>query len=92
MEIKSLTRFVLEAKEHLKKHRPKMYRQLSESGELNDYLIDLQDRATSQLGEMIKNGAMYHEAKEVVNQMLFPPSEEEEPILGCSDCEEDDDY
>jgi len=92
MLVKSLTSIGLEAKEHLRKFRPKIYQQLKESGELQDYLLDLQDRAMGQLGQMIENGALYHEAKEIVNQMLFPPSEEEEPVLGCSNCEDDDDH
>ncbi len=71
-----LTPFGVLYQDNLRKHRPKEYRQLKESGQLKARVLDIQDQARLMLEQAQANGATYHEAYEkVALELLYPPSE-----------------
>lgn len=68
--------------DHLKQYRPKMFRALKAEGRLNRYVLDLQTSADRQLTNLEHQGLYPHEAMELIQDQIFPPSEEDVPILG----------
>ena len=73
----------LQAKEHWKEHRPKMYRQLEESGRLEDALYAAQELTVAAMADLIERGVNWYQAWELIREeWLFLPSEEDVPELG----------
>lgn len=68
--------------DHLKHHRPKMFRALKQEGRLNQHCLDLQTRGNERLTALEHQGLYPHEAMEIVGPELFPPCEEDLPDLG----------
>lgn len=74
-----------EAKAHRQKYRPKMYKQLEESGQLESSLRNAVDRAKDQTAAMAEAGYHPFEAEsESKRQHLFLPAEEDAPELGAN--------
>ena len=65
-------------KEHLRKHRPKEYRELKAAGTLDRVIEKRSIQASELMSTMIKQGASYSQALEHVREIQFPESEQEE--------------
>jgi hypothetical protein len=72
---------------HLRENRPKMYQELMESGQLKNYLSDVAERARNLRHNLLQSGLQDLEAQEFVNEILFPPSEKDQPVIGQDDSE-----
>lgn len=70
--------------DHLKEHRPKMFQDLKNQGNLNQYVLDQQNKAVENLSDLQDRGYQPHEAMEMLRDQIFPPTEEDVPILGES--------
>jgi hypothetical protein len=68
--------------DHLKEHRPKMFQALKEQGRLNQYVLDQQHQANDRLTALEHQGLYPHEAMEMIQDQIFPPTEEDVPSLG----------
>jgi hypothetical protein len=68
--------------DHLKEHRPKMFKELKKQGTLNQYVKSLEDRASGQLVSLEQHGLFPHEAWEIVKDQVLLPTEEDAPTLG----------
>lgn len=68
--------------DHLKKYRPQMFQALKDAGDLTTYFQDLQQRMGERLDALENQGLANHEAMELLREEMFPPSEEDQPILG----------
>ncbi len=80
-----LTRWGQMAKEHWRKFRPKMYRDLEQSGKLEEMLFKHQEMAKREAGELARQGLNQIEIEEIVlPQYILLPSEAEMPNLGQS--------
>src|ERR1019366_2455694 len=81
--MKPLSPWAMEAEAHWKKYRPKMYRELKESGELNEFLEKAAHRAMDQCVAYVESGMHPLEAEsEAKRNYLFLPDEEDVPLLG----------
>ena len=69
---------------HLKQHRPKMFRAFKEDGTLNQYILNQQNSANERPSFLEDQGYQSHEAMELIRDQIFPPSEEDVPNLGES--------
>ncbi len=67
---------------HLERHRPKQFRELEQKGELDSYLLSLQDYAGRNLVQLQQGGLYFHEAWEIVKDDVLLPSEDDVPLLG----------
>ena len=65
-------------KEHLRKHRPKEYRELKAAGTLDKVIEKRSIQASELMWEMFKQGMTYSQARELVREIEFPESEQEE--------------
>ena len=75
--------WALQAAQHWKKYRPKMYQQLQQSGRLEEAANKAAKLTQDELGMLVERGANYQEAWELVREKyLFLPSEEDVPVLG----------
>ena len=73
------------AKSEWKRLRPKMYRELVKSGQLDSALKAAQEQTSNMIADLILKGMQVHEAKEVVLPMFVSPmSEDDQPDLGES--------
>ena len=73
------------AKSEWKRLRPKMYRALVKSGQLDSALEDAQKNTSDMIIDLVLKGMQVHEAKEVVMPMFVSPmSEDDQPNLGES--------
>ncbi len=79
-----LGRFAQIAHDHLKEHRPKMYRELKASGQLEEFLKERAEAAGSLLSDLIGQGAAHDAAWEEASRELYLPTEEDVPHLGES--------
>lgn len=70
------------ARAHLKEHRPKLYRELEASGDLESFLEDRREAASRVLDEYLSRGLSYDQGWEAASRELFLPSEEDVPLLG----------
>lgn len=68
--------------DHLKKYRPKMFQSLKDEGRLNQYLLDRQTSLDEQLTNLEHQGLYPHEARELLRDEIYLPSEEDVPNLG----------
>jgi hypothetical protein len=81
--MKTLSTWATEAKAHWRKYRPKMYRELKQSGDLNDFLEKAARRAMDQCVAFVEAGMHPLEAEsEAKRNYLFLPDEEDVPLLG----------
>jgi hypothetical protein len=69
---------------HWKEHRPKEYQALKASGELLPHVYALQERGLKLRAKGVEDGLHPSQIEELVGQEVFPPSEEEQPLLGES--------
>jgi hypothetical protein len=68
---------------HLKQHRPKMYRELMRSGQLEATCRKMWEEYTNQLADLVSNqGLPYNQAEELAQPLAFPQSESDQPLLG----------
>ncbi len=65
---------------HFKRLRPKTYADLVESGKAKAYFERLAEYRQERLGELLDRGLNLAEATELVNEVAFPPSEEDEEL------------
>lgn len=70
--------------DHLKEHRPKMFQGLKSSGQLNKYLLDRQTEISDRLTFLEQQGLQPYEAREMLRDEIYLPSEEDVPHLGES--------
>ena len=69
--------------EHLKEHRPKMYRELVQSGQLEATAKRMWEERTDQWRDLVVNhGLAADQAEELVREVAFPPDERDQPHLG----------
>ncbi len=68
--------------DHLKLHRPKQFRDLQQKGELESFLLSLQNYADRNLVQLQQSGLYFHEAWEIVKDDVLLPSEDDVPLLG----------
>ena len=79
----ALNSLALQAKEHWKKVRPKLYQSLKESRKLDQAAQRAADLTSERFGQAIENGLSHDQAWELVReQFVFLPSEEDVPNLG----------
>jgi hypothetical protein len=78
-----LTNFGHLAKAHWKEHRPRMYRELEQSGQLEEALYAAQELTKDALANLLSQGVPDNQAWEAVREnWLLLPSEEQVPNLG----------
>jgi hypothetical protein len=76
---------VLQAKEHWRQYRPKMYAALEASGQLDQMAREAAQRHEDALYALIQKGLKFHEAEALVREdFVFLPSEEDQPELGAA--------
>lgn len=81
--MKPLSPWAQEANDHLQKYRPKLHRQLTQSGQLENYLNGAVERAKDEFVNNVQSGMSALEAQsEAKRNHLFLPSEEDQPNLG----------
>lgn len=68
--------------DHLKSARPKMFQALQQEGRLNQYLLDQQTSLSEQLTNLEHSGLQPHEAREMLRDQIYLPTEEDLPDLG----------
>lgn len=68
--------------DHLKQHRPKMFRELKNRGTLNATVLRMQDQANRKMDALERGGLYHHEAWEIMKDDVLLPSEEDVPNLG----------
>lgn len=68
--------------DHLKEHRPKMFKELQANGSLMGYLKSRQDSINDQLTTLEHQGLQPHEALEMLRDEIYLPTEEDVPNLG----------
>ena len=65
---------------HWQEHRPRMYRELEQSGQLHQALQDAQGLTSDALHRLLQQGVPYGQAWESVREeWAFLPSEQDEP-------------
>jgi len=70
--------------DHLKEHRPKMYKELQASGNLEKVVKGMWAQYTDRLADLVSNqGVPYNQAQELVRELAFPPNEKDQPQLGA---------
>jgi hypothetical protein len=80
-----LSPWAQDAKDHWKRHRPKMYAELEKNGTLNSLAAKVAENARNEFHLSVENGMDPHEAWSSARQShLFPPDEEDQPHLGES--------
>jgi len=66
---------------HREKYRPVMYRQLEQSGKLNQALLQAREQTSDALHHLLERGVPYDQAWETVREeWAFLPSEADEPV------------
>ena len=81
--MKPLSPWAIEAEAYWRKYRPKMYRELKQSGELNDFLEKAARRAMDQCVAFVEAGMHPLEAEsEAKRNYLLLPDEDDVPQLG----------
>jgi tRNA A58 N-methylase Trm61 len=63
--------------DHLKEHRPKMFKALKAEGHLNATVLRMQDQASQQMESLENAGLYHHEAWEIVKDDVLLPTEED---------------
>ena len=64
---------------HLERHRPKQFRDLQQKGELDSFLLSLQNYGDRNLVQLQQSGLYFHEAWEIVKDDVLLPSEDDQP-------------
>ena len=70
--------------DHLKANRPKMFRELKNQGTLNQYVLNQQNQINDSLTDLEHQGLQPHEARELLRDQIYLPTEEDVPNLGES--------
>ena len=70
--------------DHLKEHRPKMFKALKAEGRLNATVLRMQNHASERMQVLEDRGMYPHEAWEIVKEDVLLPTEEDVPNLGES--------
>jgi hypothetical protein len=71
-----------EAREHLKRLRPKMFQDLQKSWKLDAYLKDVQNQTSKEILDLQEQGFQTHEAEELVlPRYVYLPAESDQPDL-----------
>jgi hypothetical protein len=66
---------------HWEKYRPAMYRQLEQSGKLDQALLQAREQTSDALHSLLRQGVPYHQAWESVREeWAFLPSEADQPL------------
>lgn len=66
------------AEAYWKEHRPRYYRHLKKSGELDEGLNAALNDTLKAMADLMQRGLQEHEAREaMLSEWLFPPGEEE---------------
>jgi len=81
-KLKSLNGLGWKIHDHLKEHRPKMFRKLKAERRLNQYLLERQNTIGNQLMFLEAQGMYPHEAEEMLRDEIYLPTEEDMPRLG----------
>ena len=68
--------------DHLKEHRPKMFKDLKAEGRLNATVLRMQTHAGDRMQALENQGLYHHEAWEIVKDDVLLPTEEDVPRLG----------
>ena len=80
-----LSRSAQDAKDHWKRHRPKMYAEMEKAGTLDQQAEKAAENARNECYSAVENGMDPHEPESTARQNhLFPPDEEDQPHLGES--------
>jgi hypothetical protein len=78
-----LTPWAALAKQHLKEHRPNLYKALLQAGTLEQHCEEASNRAVDQMYEAVHQGVPWPEARiQAMRENIYLPSEEEQPNLG----------
>jgi hypothetical protein len=77
-----LGRFAQIAHDHLKEHRPKLFRQLKQEGRLRAFVEGQAEQYSQLLFDLIVQGAAHDAAHEEASRLLYLPTEEDVPRLG----------
>ena len=73
-----------EAKEHWRKYRPRLYKELAKSGQLEERAVRAAESASNQYVAYVESGMDPLEAQsEAKRNYLFLPCEEDEPELAA---------
>ena len=66
---------------HWQEHRPRMYRELEQRGQLHQALLQAQNQTSDALHRLLKQGVPYDQAWESVREeWAVLPSEADEPV------------
>ena len=79
-----LGRFAQIAHDHLKEHRPKLYRQLKREGRLEAFVNGQAEQCGQLLSDLIGQGVAHDAAWEEASRLLYLPTEADVPRLGES--------
>lgn len=60
---------------HIKEHRPKMYKELKEAGELEQVAYQRQELAIEILADGLRRGMNPYQAREVASEVIYLPEE-----------------
>ena len=70
----------LQVRDHWKEFRPRTYRALQKSGDLDRSLYEAQEKTLDLMDQLLKGGLQYHQAWERASrEYAFLPEEEPEP-------------
>jgi hypothetical protein len=81
MATQPLSRFAVLHGNHLREHRPRMYRELQQSGQLNQYLHDKGEEVGDLIAGLVEKGVPWLEAWELAKDLVYPPTEADVPNL-----------
>lgn len=70
--------------DHIQRNRPKMFNDLKSQGLLEQHVRDLQRMADETLTTLEHRGLAPHETMEMIQDLIYPPTEEDVPNLGES--------
>jgi hypothetical protein len=76
-----LSRLAALAGHHLRQHRPKLYRELQQSGRLQAFLQERGKAASDLLGSLVEQGRSWDQAWEVAKDEIYLPTEADVPKL-----------
>jgi len=76
-----LSRFAVLAGNHLRQHRPKLYRELQQSGRLQAFLQERGKAASDLLGSLVESGRSWDQAWELAKDEIYLPTEQDVPNL-----------
>ncbi len=81
MSAHPLSPLIEQIEAHFKRLRPNTYKGLLKSGKAKEHFQRLAEYHQDRLGDLLDRGLNYAEATELVNEVVFPKSEEDEERL-----------